>query len=196
MLNVFLVFLSSCVDSLSLSLSLVRYYTIVFIQYRRKCKSIETVEFQHPCRHLCTVSCESILRKGSKNDKKNTFWQGFCLYFLTYFFSHLFWPRVFLCTSAHTQRHPSRCSPLTKKKHEIYSSYLKISFSFIVANPTILYIDTNVFVLYPVYHVYGRVTRIYAFYLLLFSNHHLFSTSKKNVIHHSMMEYMSSDKKK
>lgn len=75
----------------------------------------------------------------------------------------------------------------------MYSSYLKISFSFIVANPTILH---RYKCLCSVSDIRAR---IYAFYLLYFftspsQTSIFFFGSKKNVIHHSIMEYIFGQK--
>lgn len=180
------------------SLNLRRWTFLPPCKDRRKCKSIETVEFQHPCRHLCTVSYESILRAEEQRRRKKHSLTRVLFVFLDIFFLISFWPRVFFLCALYPRTHTQQTllvSPLAnkgKKLERMYSSYLKISFSFIVANPTILHRYKCLC------SVSGVRARIYAFYLLYLSffilcsnhRHHLFSESKKNVIHHSMMEYI------
>lgn len=104
----------------------------MFFSLRCKFKSIESVEFQHSCRHLCSYPQRYIQHTNTPRRwrEKKTNLVTRVLFGIPWHFSLSLSFLLRVCTLF--------CQPS--------SSYLEISFFFIVANPNGFYIDTNVFV--------------------------------------------------
>ena len=127
----------------------------------------------------------SIKSSNNKREKKHSLTRVLFVFLDIFFLSSLL-PSSFLFF--YCIPHTGICaSPLAK--NEMYCSYLKISFSFIVANPTILH---RYKCLCSVSDI--RAAHIYALYLLYLvfflkpPSISSFFASMKNVVHHSMME--------